>query len=283
MNKESNTLKNPDFFWKILNKSSKIDNSVISDLRYMLKHNLSASKLSVLISYINGLSRRNKNIKILDYGAGGGQLVAYLYLLGYENITAVDVCDKKHLDRLNSLFKSLGMTGVVLHTYNTKTLPFNDGEFDLIVSQQVVEHVTNIEQYISECYRVLSKHGKALLDFPHRIVPFDTHTRMWFVHYFPVFVRRYFYNKYRDDGYDYYSEILHMKTPLFYNSLFKNIFDRVEDLTNDRIGCFKYKDYYEGNRKIRVIVDRVLHIPIIGFFFLKIVSFFANKTLVLYK
>jgi ubiquinone/menaquinone biosynthesis C-methylase UbiE len=249
----------------------------------MLKHNLSASKLSVLISYINGLSRRNKNIKILDYGAGGGQLVAYLYLLGYENITAVDVCDKKHLDRLNSLFKSLGMTGVVLHTYNTKTLPFNDGEFDLIVSQQVVEHVTNIEQYISECYRVLSKHGKALLDFPHRIVPFDTHTRMWFVHYFPVFVRRYFYNKYRDDGYDYYSEILHMKTPLFYNSLFKNIFDRVEDLTNDRIGCFKYKDYYEGNRKIRVIVDRVLHIPIIGFFFLKIVSFFANKTLVLYK
>ncbi len=43
----------------------------------------------------------NKNIRILDYGCGGGRLLFFLYSLGYKNIKGCDVLDnygeKKHL------------------------------------------------------------------------------------------------------------------------------------------------------------------------------------------
>jgi ubiquinone/menaquinone biosynthesis C-methylase UbiE len=175
------------------------------------------------------------------------------------------------------------MGGVEFYTYDTKTLPFKSKQFDLIISQQVIEHVGNIEQYIDECYRVLSKDGSVLLEFPHRMVPFDTHTRMWFVHYFPEFVKKYFYNKYREGRYTYFSKSLFLRMPSLYSLLFNKIFNKVEDLTIDRVGNFRYKDHYEGNKKIREAVDKIIHIPLVGYPLLRVLTLFVNKTIVLHK
>jgi SAM-dependent methyltransferase len=276
--------KNPDIIWNEIKKRPKKNKHLLVDeLRDALNHNMHLSKMSIIIGYIDHISSKNKCLRVLDYGSGGGRLMAYLYLLGYTNIYGVDIYSQKNVDELNILFDELSMEDVVFHTYDTITLPFKDEQFDLIVSQQVVEHVTNISQYISECYRVLSINGRVLVDFPHRLVPFDTHTRMWIIHYFPTFIRKAVYNKYRNGQYEYYSKLLHFKTPFYYRFLFGRVFKSVEDLTSDRMSSFRYKEHYEGNIKIRSLIDNLLHLPILGKFFLKVLSIFVNKTMVLYK
>ncbi|MBT5400725.1 class I SAM-dependent methyltransferase [bacterium] len=291
INKEKKLLKepenepeNPDFIWNKIKKSDGSDmHLLVSELRYVLSKNMHLSKMSIIIEYINKISNGNKNVRILDYGSGGGQLVAFLHLIGYTNISAVDIYSEERVNGLNRLFSKAKMRGIIFYSYDKITLPFENDQFDLIVSQQVIEHVSNIEQYISECHRVLSRNGRALLDFPHKMVPFDTHTRMWFVHYFPIFIRKYFYDKYRDNERKQYFNFLYLRTPFFYNSLFKRVFDKVEDFTVDRISEFRYKDHYEGNRKLRGAIDKIFHLPIVGYFSLKIATFFVNKTVVLYK
>jgi SAM-dependent methyltransferase len=43
------------------------------------------------------------------------------------------------------------------------TLPVDDESFDTVVSTQVLEHVTNPELYLAECFRVLRPGGRMLL------------------------------------------------------------------------------------------------------------------------
>jgi SAM-dependent methyltransferase len=42
-------------------------------------------------------------------------------------------------------------------------LPYDDNSFDLIISNQVIEHVPNLDLYLSEIYRVLANRGTAII------------------------------------------------------------------------------------------------------------------------
>ena len=48
---------------------------------------------------------------------------------------------------------------------NCTVLPFRDGVIDKVFSDNVVEHVRNLKQYIGETYRVLKPGGAALFKF----------------------------------------------------------------------------------------------------------------------
>lgn len=50
--------------------------------------------------------------------------------------------------------------------YDGTTFPFPDGEFDSVVTNQVLEHVFNPEFFMSEINRVMKKDGKLLLTVP---------------------------------------------------------------------------------------------------------------------
>jgi len=45
-------------------------------------------------------------------------------------------------------------------------LPFKDEGFDLVLLLDVVEHMTNPEMAISECFRVLKRGGLICINFP---------------------------------------------------------------------------------------------------------------------
>jgi len=49
-----------------------------------------------------------------------------------------------------------------------KKLPFNDSEFDIVTSWDVIEHVKNDFEFLKEIYRVLKPGGKAILSTPNR-------------------------------------------------------------------------------------------------------------------
>ena len=269
--------------WKQIIRSEGKDQQLIDDLRIALVTNPEASKLFVILEYIKQLTKEEKSIRILDFGCGSGQLLTYLRILGYENLTGVDLKSQESLNQVNIMHNNMGFGSDIFFTYDGVSLPFDDSSFDIILSQQVLEHVHNVEQYFSESKRVLSSGGKMLLEFPHRLVPFDTHTQMWFVHYFPSIVRDIIYDKYRENGSERYNKLLNLHPIWYYKRLLNTMFSFTKDMTGDRIGGFVYRDYYEGNIRIRMMADRLINSLFFGKIIKKILSLFANSTLIIYK
>jgi len=79
---------------------------------------------------------------------------------------------------------------------NAKQLPWNDNYFDLIVSNDVFEHVTfkNQKQVAQEIYRTLKPSGVAYLSVPSRFQLIDEHNRIWFGTYLPKFIRQTYFD-----------------------------------------------------------------------------------------
>jgi ubiquinone/menaquinone biosynthesis C-methylase UbiE len=50
--------------------------------------------------------------------------------------------------------------------YDGKTIPFDDNHFDSVLSSEVLEHVFNLEQILSELYRVMKPGGHMLITLP---------------------------------------------------------------------------------------------------------------------
>ncbi len=58
-------------------------------------------------------------------------------------------------------------------------LPFAAGSFDLILSHEVLEHVSDDRQAVAEFSRVLRPGGRAVIFVPNRGYPFETHGIYW--------------------------------------------------------------------------------------------------------
>ena len=58
-------------------------------------------------------------------------------------------------------------------------LPFADGEFELIISFQVIEHISNYNTYLSELKRVLAADGMAIFTTPNARVRLDPGMKPW--------------------------------------------------------------------------------------------------------
>ena len=68
-----------------------------------------------------------------------------------------------------------------------ETLPYSDGVFDLVLSHEVIEHVTDDRQALAEAVRVLKRPapgdgrpgGRLVVFAPNRLYPFETHGVFW--------------------------------------------------------------------------------------------------------
>jgi ubiquinone/menaquinone biosynthesis C-methylase UbiE len=58
-------------------------------------------------------------------------------------------------------------------------LPFADGEFELIISFQVIEHISNYNSYLSELKRVLAVDGTVVFTTPNALVRLDPGMKPW--------------------------------------------------------------------------------------------------------
>jgi len=58
-------------------------------------------------------------------------------------------------------------------------LPFKPDTFDLVVSNEVLEHVGNDRQAAAEAVRTLKNEGRLILFCPNRGYPFETHGAYW--------------------------------------------------------------------------------------------------------
>lgn len=101
-----------------------------------------------------------KGPRILDLGCGDGTITAVL-TDKYE-VVGVDISES-NLDQA----RKLGLR-TLKHDLGKK-LPFGDGEFDTVVSSQVLEHLYDTDFYLEEAFRVLKKGGVLLLTTPNAV------------------------------------------------------------------------------------------------------------------
>ncbi len=118
-----------------------------------------------------------KNTKILDIGCGDGELVQQLIDLGFDcygaDIGFKDGQSTNNLIKEKKIVKMLDNSS----SYDdidekNYSIPFENNSFDVVISDQTIEHVKNLDQFISESYRVLKKNGVFYSYFPskHKII-----------------------------------------------------------------------------------------------------------------
>lgn len=120
--------------------------------------------------------------RILDYGCGLGAIIQKVRSKGLDAYG----CDVFYEggDRSNLVESDLLTCGIIKRMTGDN-IPFDDGSFDIIINNQVMEHVPDLEIVLAEIHRVLKPGGKVLSLFPDSSVWREGHVGIPFVHWFP--------------------------------------------------------------------------------------------------
>jgi len=109
------------------------------------------------------------NSVILDYGCGAGAMVETFINNGFEayGCDVVLRSENKLVKQMNAQFQ----------------IPYENEKFDLIVSNQVIEHVHDLEIMIAEFSRVLKPNGSVIILCPTLDTVIEWHLMVPFVHW----------------------------------------------------------------------------------------------------
>ena len=103
------------------------------------------------------LVKKQPSAKVLDLGCGDGQFsLAIAKKIQIKKIHGVDFSDY-HLKKAQKA--GLKTTKANL---NCK-LPFSDCSFDIIIANQVIEHLADIDLFLTEIFRILKRGGQAII------------------------------------------------------------------------------------------------------------------------
>ncbi|MBN8544091.1 MAG: class I SAM-dependent methyltransferase [Alphaproteobacteria bacterium] len=103
--------------------------------------------------------------RFLDVGCGAGDYMALIAHMG-GNVSGIDL-NTQQLERGRAAFASAGLRGDFVEG-DARTLPFADGQFDVVYSADVFEHLSyeTKQSLIAEMYRVLKPGGIVIIKTP---------------------------------------------------------------------------------------------------------------------
>jgi SAM-dependent methyltransferase len=107
---------------------------------------------------------------VLENGCGIGAYLAHL---------TPDACQAIGLEIDPQRAKEAHQPGVQVVCSAGETLPFPSNSFDLILSNEVLEHVQDDRQAVCEIVRTLRPGGRLVLFCPNRGYPYETHGIYW--------------------------------------------------------------------------------------------------------
>jgi SAM-dependent methyltransferase len=124
-----------------------------------------------------------RKVKVLDYGCGAGHIVSRLRLMGVDAFG----CDIFYEGGDYSSLVDVGfISGGIIKKIEGGVIPFETGSFDVIINNQVLEHVSDLGLVLAEFDRVLKPGGSVLSLFPDRSVWREGHCGVPFLHWFKV-------------------------------------------------------------------------------------------------
>lgn len=127
---------------------------------------------------------------VLDYGCGKGEVVEEGKERGL-NIYGAEVFYKG--GNTKKYLEEKGLLGDIVREIKNDWIPFPDKFFDLIVCNQVLEHVRDLDVVLKEIHRILKPDGRFLSLFPSRDVIREGHVGIPFIHWFSKSSRIRFY------------------------------------------------------------------------------------------
>ena len=106
------------------------------------------------------------DLRILDIGCYSGSLVYKLWKLGYKASHGVDI-DSRIIEKGTELYPQISQK---LYSYDGVTLPFDNGEFDVVTMFDVLEHIDSVDHFLyGEVDRVLKNGGLFLFQTPNKL------------------------------------------------------------------------------------------------------------------
>jgi len=99
-------------------------------------------------------------MKILDVACGTGSILRELKRRGFRDLYALEISGYA-VSRLNS-------EGITARQGRLPRIAFPDGEFDVVIASQVLEHVIRRNAFAKEIRRVLNPGGQAFIFVPDR-------------------------------------------------------------------------------------------------------------------
>jgi ubiquinone/menaquinone biosynthesis C-methylase UbiE len=104
------------------------------------------------------------NENFLDVGCGKGNLVFKLGKIGKISV-GIDISKRK----INYAVKNVKDTNSHFILADATRLPFRDNSFKVITAIDVIEHLSDYEEFISECKRILKTNGLMYIHTPNRL------------------------------------------------------------------------------------------------------------------
>lgn len=129
-------------------------------------------KAEKIVKILDG-HKKLKGTKVLDIGTGAGY-IAHALSKQAKDVHSVDIVD----DRLIK-------EGYKHKIVKDETLPYPDKAFDVVVSNQVLEHVPDQHKHLSEIRRVLKDDGIVYLASPNKWWLTDPHYKLPFISWLP--------------------------------------------------------------------------------------------------
>ena len=102
---------------------------------------------------------------ILDYGCGNGRIVEAGQHQGLK-MYGCELFDHGSGINIRESLEQKGLLNKTVFEIVEDKIPFTDNMFDLVISNQVFEHVPNLDTTLAETHRVLKKGGKLICIFP---------------------------------------------------------------------------------------------------------------------
>lgn len=137
---------------------NKYKTGVVNDIENFVAENQKPRGWQFLDDYIND---KEKTINILDIGCGSGNTILHLWQSGYKNIQGIEYTKELYEQMLTT------HPYLKIQTGNAENLfPLENGMYDCVYCNQVLEHLPHPELAVKEAYRVLKGGGVYIISVP---------------------------------------------------------------------------------------------------------------------
>lgn len=138
------------------------------DTTYINNGEIDRSNFDANILFLDENDLLKGNIRILEVGCGAGRLTNYLTQRGF-NIIGFDIS--------RNLIKEGNMCypDAIKFLTSGDSMPFSDSTFDIILSFDILEHISDVKKHLSEVRRILKNCGFYMFQTPNKLtnMPFE--------------------------------------------------------------------------------------------------------------
>ncbi len=123
------------------------------------KHWWYKARRDIIFDWVKHILSNYEKPRVLDIGCGTGFNVAYLHRIGCDQVDGLDISE-------DALMYCKSRQLNLLMIASAENLPIQRYVYDVILALDIVEHIANDRQALSEIYRALKKDGALIVFVP---------------------------------------------------------------------------------------------------------------------